>query len=161
MAPMLARLIAARLPDDADDRLIVPVPLNRWRLWDRGYNQSALLARELEKLGHGRLLVDALERRKRTPSLGGLGRKARRRVLAGAIAVRAPTAPLLKGRDILLVDDVLTSGATTDACLRVLKKAGARSVRIACFSRVLDEALNHTNRPANETPGTMTVPGAT
>lgn len=82
-------------------------------------------------------------------------------MLAGAIAVRAPAAPMLKGSNILLVDDVLTSGATTDACVRVLKKAGARSVQIACFSRVLDEALDHASSPPNETPGTMTVPGAT
>lgn len=148
MAPMLARLIAARLPDDSGDRVIVPVPLNRWRLWTRGYNQAALLARELESLGKGRMLVDALERGKRTPSLGGLGAKARRRVLAGAIAIREPARTEVKGRDILLVDDVLTSGATSEACVRVLRKAGAKSVRIACFARVLDEVLNlKTERP--------------
>lgn len=157
MAPMLARLIAARLPVDSCKRLIVPVPLHRWRLWARGYNQAGLLGRELERLGKGAMLVDALERRKRTPSLGGLGAKARRRALAGAIAVRDSARPAIKGHDILLVDDVLTSGATTDTCIRALRKAGARSVRIACFARVLDEALEHTN----ETPGTMTVPGAT
>ena len=157
MAPMLARLIAARLPAGSDDRLIVPVPLHRWRLWTRGYNQAALLARELEKLGKGMMLIDALERRKRTPSLGGLGARARRRALAGAIAVRESTRGKLKGRDILLVDDVLTSGATTDACVRALRRAGARSVRIACFARVLDEALHATN----ETPGAITAPGAT
>lgn len=161
LAPMLARLVAARLPDEGGERLpetlIVPVPLHRWRLWGRGYNQAALLARELSALGKGRMLVDALERRKRTPSLGGLGAKARRRALAGAIAVRESARADVKGRDILLVDDVLTSGATTDACVRALRKAGARSVAIACFARVLDEALD----TANETPGTMIVPGAT
>ena len=162
MAPMLARLIAARLPDDPAERLIVPVPLHRWRLWTRGYNQAALLARELERLGKGSVLVDALERRKRTPSLGGLGARARRRVLAGAIAVRDSARDQIKGRDILLVDDVLTSGATSDACVSALRRAGARSVRIACFARVLDEALDATkDHRANETPGTITAPGAT
>lgn len=157
MAPMLAGLIAARLPAGASDHLIVPVPLHRWRLWARGYNQAALLARELAALGKGALLVDALERRRRTPSLGGLGARARRRVLAGAIAAREGARGLIEGRDILLVDDVLTSGATTDACVGALRKAGARGVRIACFARVLDEALD----PANETPGAFTAPGAT
>lgn len=157
MAPMLARLIAARLPDDGAGRLIVPVPLHRWRLWARGYNQAALLARELERLGKGRLLIDALERRKRTPSLGGLGARARRRALSGAIAPRASTQAQIEGRDVLLVDDVLTSGATTDACVRALRNAGALSVRIACFARVLEEALDH----AKETPGIITTPGAT
>lgn len=148
LAPMLARLIAARVPDDGE-RLIVPVPLHRWRLWSRGYNQAALLGRELEALGKGRMLVDALERRKRTPSLGGLGARARRRALAGAIVVRESARGHLKGCDILLVDDVLTSGATTDACVRALRQAGARSVRIACFARVLDEALPATYEAAN------------
>lgn len=159
LAPMLARLMAGRLPDDTGNRLLVPVPLHRWRLWSRGYNQAALLAAELEKLGHGKMLVDALERRKRTPSLGGLGAKARRRALSGAIAARASRKDDLKGRDILLVDDVLTSGATTDACVRALRKAGARSVAVTCFARVLDEAVDPVQK--TETPGATTTPGAT
>lgn len=156
MAPTLARLIAARLPAADADRLIVPVPLHRWRLWQRGYNQAALLARELAALGHGRLLVDGLTRTRRTPSLGGLGKAARRKVLRGAIAVPPARAQTIRGRDILLVDDVLTSGATSDACIMALKRAGARSVRIACFARVLDEALPHAQ---SETPGAE-APGA-
>lgn len=141
LAPLLARLIAARIPKSVEERLIVPVPLHRWRLWNRGYDQAALLARELEKAGCGVLLVDGLRRVKRTPSLGGKGAKARARVLAGAIAVS--NAEKVKGRHILLVDDVLTSGATSTACVKVLKKAGAKSVVIACFARVLDEARVH------------------
>ena len=135
---MLARMIAARLPAPDPEALLVPVPLHRWRLWKRGYNQAALLARELEKLGHGKLSLDLLARRKATPPLGGLDRKARARVLSGAIVALTPDK--VKGRDVILVDDVLTSGATTSACVTALHKAGARSVRIACFARVLDEA---------------------
>ena len=140
LAPMLAKLIAARLPDGVTNFVIVPVPLHRRRLWQRGYNQAALLGRELEKLGRGTLLVDALVRTRPTPALGGLGAKARRKMLSGAIGVRERAMPLIAGKDILLVDDVLTSGATSAACTRVLKRAGAGSVRIACFARVLDEA---------------------
>lgn len=141
LAPMLARLIAARLPAQVGpDWLIVPVPLHRWRIWQRGYNQSALLAREIAGARGAQLLVDALVRRKRTPPLGGLGRKARARALSGAIAVHPRHAAALRGARIVLVDDVLTSGATSDACVGALKRAGADKVLIGCFARVLHEA---------------------
>ena len=143
LATMLARLIAARLPSCSEERLIVPVPLHRWRLWKRGLNQAALLGRELESLGKGQLYPDALIRRKATPALGGLSARARRRTVSGAIIVASAARQRIEHRDILLVDDVLTSGATSTACVKALKQAGARSVTIACFARVLDEALPH------------------
>lgn len=143
LAPLLARIMAARLPAEIGPGWIyVPVPLHRWRLWGRGFNQSALLASELAALRGGRVLVDALVRRKATPTLGGLGRSARARALTGAIALDPRRAEPLRGARIVLVDDVMTSGATTDACVGVLKRAGAASVVIACFARVLDEALD-------------------
>lgn len=145
LAPMLARLIAARLPEIDDEWLIVPVPLHRLRLWQRGFNQAALLGRELARARGARVMVDALRRRKRTPKLGGLGRKARARVLQGAIAVNPTHKARLKGAKVLLVDDVLTSGATSEACVSALKRAGAERVAIACFARVLDEALDAAN----------------
>jgi ComF family protein len=141
MAPMLARLAAARLPEMDGDWLVVPVPLHRWRLWRRGFNQSALLAGEIARLRGARLVVDALVRRKPTPVLGGLGRSARARALSGAIAMNPRHRDVLKGASIVLADDVMTSGATSDACVRVLKRAGASKVVVACFARVLDEAL--------------------
>ncbi|MEO6041847.1 MAG: ComF family protein [Croceibacterium sp.] len=141
LAPMLARLAAARLPELDGEWLVVPVPLHRWRLWSRGFNQSALLAREIARLKGQALLVDALVRRKRTPPLGGLGRTARARALSGAIAVNQRHRQRLHGVNVILVDDVLTSGATSDACVRALKRAGAAQVRIACVARVLDVAL--------------------
>jgi ComF family protein len=142
LAPLLARLIAARLPapSSGDAPLLVPVPLHRWRLWHRGFNQAALLARELAKLGRGEALVDGLVRRKRTPSLGGLGRAARERALAGAIIINPRKARLIRGRDVVLVDDVFTSGATSHACLAALAGAGARSLIVASFARVDDSA---------------------
>jgi ComF family protein len=157
MAPMLARLIAARLPRLEGEWLIVPVPLHRWRLWSRGFNQAALLAREIARLTGAQLLVDGLVRHKRTPMLGGLGRKARARALSGALGVDRKAAGTLKGAQVILVDDVLTSGATSDACVRVLKRAGAAKVIVACFARVIDEAEG--TDATNETPGALT-PGA-
>jgi len=143
LAPMLARIVAARLPPLEGGWLAVPVPLHRWRLWRRGFNQSALLAREIARIGGAELLVDGLVRRKPTPVLGGLGRKARARALSGAIAANTRRTGRLKGARIVLVDDVMTSGATTNACVSALKRADARKVVIACFARVLEEALPH------------------
>ncbi|GGD51631.1 ComF family protein [Erythrobacter arachoides] len=141
LAPMLARLIAARLPALDEDWLVVPVPLHRWRLWKRGHNQSALLAAELARLTGSRVLVEGLSRPKPTPSLGGLGRVARAKALEGAITANPRQRSRLSGAKVLLVDDVLTSGATSNACVTALKRAGASKVRIACFSRVLEEAI--------------------
>lgn len=140
LAPMMAGMMAAKLPFLDGDWLVAPVPLHRWRIWKRGYNQSAELARAICKTCDARLMVDMLERRKATPSLGGLGKKARERVLSGAIALNPRRASTIKGARIVLVDDVLTSGATSDACVRTLKRGGAAEVIVACFSRVLDEA---------------------
>ncbi|MBW8752546.1 MAG: ComF family protein [Sphingomonadales bacterium] len=141
LAPMMARLMTAKLAFVEPGWLVVPVPLHRWRLWRRGFNQAALLGREIARVRGATLAVDLLERRKATPTLGGLGRKARGRVLAGAIAVNRKHGGRLRGASVVLVDDVLTSGATSAACVSALKRAGAARVVVACFARVLDEAL--------------------
>ncbi|MEZ5744390.1 MAG: ComF family protein [Sphingomonadaceae bacterium] len=141
LAPMMARLMTAKLGFLDETWVIVPVPLHRWRLWRRGYNQAAVLAREIAKKSKARLSLDALRRTRATPSLGGLGAKARRKALSGAIAIHPARKAGIKGAKILLVDDVLTSGATSDACVKALKAAGAQEVKIACFARVMGEAL--------------------
>jgi ComF family protein len=141
LAPMMARLIAAKLAFVDESWLIVPVPLHRWRLWARGYNQAGLLVQEIARLRGARLGLDLLRRNKATPVLGRLGRKARAKALAGAITVNPKRHGMLRGAKVLLIDDVLTSGATSSACVSVLKRAGADKVAIACFARVLDEAL--------------------
>lgn len=141
LARMMARLMSARLQQVGPGWLVVPVPLHRWRLWRRGYNQSALLARAIARDRQADLVVDGLVRRKPTPSLAGLGKKARARALSGAIAVTPARKSRFDGADVVLIDDVLTSGATSSACVAALKRAGARRVVIACFARVLDEAL--------------------
>ena len=143
LARQLARLIAAKIPPSTNSPpILIPVPLHRWRLWRRGYNQSALLTHELEKLGCGKALVDGLVRKKHTPMLGGLHRSARERALSGAILPNAKRIAVIKGRDIILVDDVLTSGATSEECTKALLKAGATSVSVACFARVMGEVLH-------------------
>ncbi len=141
LAPLLGRFVAARLPQIDAGWIVVPVPLHRWRLWRRGFNQAALLGREVARQRGAQLMVDALLRPKATPMLGGLGRKARARALSGSIAINPKRAPWLKGASIVLIDDVLTSGATSNSCVNALKQAGAAQVVIGCFARVLDEAL--------------------
>lgn len=139
LARLMARLMLAKLAFVDESWTVVPVPLHRWRIWRRGFNQSALLAREIAKARGARLDVDLLLRRKPTPSLGGLGARARKRVLSGAIAIHGKVSRRAGLGNVLLVDDVLTSGATSAACVSALKRAGADRVVIACFARVLAE----------------------
>ena len=143
LGALLGRLIAARVGDLAGEWLVVPVPLHRWRLWKRGFNQSALLARTIAAAPGRTLAVDALVRIRATPSLGGLGRIDRAKALRGSIVVHPAWKARLRDARVLLIDDVMTSGATSDACVRALRRGGAAKVRIACFARVLDEALPH------------------
>lgn len=135
-AETMARLIARLVP--AETALLVPVPLNRWRLWSRGYNQAALVAVALGAQSGIAVDRDVLVRHRRTPVLRGLTGSQRSRAVRGAFAVtdRARVA----GRAIGLVDDVYTSGATADACTRSLLAAGAASVAILCWARVLPDA---------------------
>ena len=139
LAPLMARMMAGRLPDWGDDRgqgaLLIPVPLHPMRLWRRGYNQAGLLARELARAGKGEVIPDALVRVKRTPSLGGLDFDERRAALAGAIKTNKMARARIAGRNVILVDDVFTSGATSNACIEALSDAGAGSVAIACFAK--------------------------
>ena len=142
LADMLARMMVARLPVLNGEWVFVPVPLHPIRLWGRGFNQSALLADKLAKLTRQTLVVDGLMRRKQTKPLGGMGRTARERMLHGAIKVSSNRMSMVENAKIVLVDDVLTSGATSDACVKALKDAGAAKVVISCFARVMDEALS-------------------
>jgi ComF family protein len=115
--------------------LLVPVPLHRWRLWRRGFNQALLLARELARGSGADLSVDGLMRVRATRPSVGLGAEARAANVRGAFRVRAPEVFL--GRAVVLVDDVLTSGATAAACARTLLAAGAASVDVLTYARVV------------------------
>jgi ComF family protein len=136
LAPLVAKLMQTALPQD-DGWIVVPVPLHRLRIWMRGFNQSALIAAEIAQAMEWVHVSDMLVRTKRTPMLGGKGSAERRRLLAGSIAVASARRERLKGQKVLLIDDVYTSGATANACARVLKRAGAATVRVACWARVL------------------------
>jgi ComF family protein len=120
----------------SDSDLVVPVPLHPLRLWRRRYNQSAELAR---RLVHGWDLVyapDALVRSRSTASQGEMANaKARRRNVLKAF--RVPDPARIAGRRILLLDDVLTTGATVEACARALKRAGAAKVHVLVLARVV------------------------
>jgi ComF family protein len=121
--------------------LLVPVPLHWTRLWWRSFNQSALIASELHKGSDTRSVPDLLIRKRRTPLLRGLSAKERAKMVTGAFAINPKFQSIVQHAKILLVDDVYTSGATTDACVKVLKKAGAASVTIFCWARVLPAGL--------------------
>lgn len=134
----LARLIATHMVrhlPDGDPPVIVPVPLHRWRLWGRGFNQSALIADHLGRLSGLSVDRHGLRRIKRTQPLRGMNPKMRAKAVRGAFAMADGHA--LEGRRVLLIDDVHTSGATAAACARVLRKAGVVDVRLLCWARAL------------------------
>ena len=133
--PWLAR--AAGPLCDADS-LIVPVPLFRARLWRRRYNQSALLAQSLAHVTGADVLVDGLLRTRATPSLDGKSRSERSAILDGAIAANPRRD--VAGRRVILVDDVLTTGATLTASTLALQSAGAETVSVIVLARAAKDA---------------------
>jgi ComF family protein len=136
VAETMARLMERHLVAGSDP-LLVPVPLHRWRIWSRGYNQSALIATVLARRSGLPALLDLIERTRRTPYLRGMGPRERRQTVRGAFRVAERHKVALKGRSVILVDDVFTTGATADACARALKKAGAKEVALVCWARVV------------------------
>jgi ComF family protein len=124
----------------ADAELIAPVPLHRGRLLRRKYNQAAEIARPLAKLCGLRYRPDVLVRVRATESQGGKSGGGRRRNVAAAFAVPARRAAQVAGRRVLLIDDVLTTGATLEGCARALKAAGAARVDVAVVARVKELA---------------------
>lgn len=134
MAGMMARH-AKRFPD----ALLVPVPLHRWRIWHRGFNQSLLLARQVSRLTGQSIAISAVHRARRTSPLGGLSRRDRAKEVRGAFAVHDAEHAVIKERHILLVDDVYTTGATANAVASALKRAGASAVHVLAWARVLKD----------------------
>jgi len=125
----------------ADSILVVPVPLHRSKRRQRGFNQAELIARaalKINALPAAKLATDVLERTRPTVSQIGLTRPQRVENIRGAFRVRHPSR--VSGRNVILVDDVLTTGTTVSECARVLRKAGAEKVWVATVARTLKES---------------------
>jgi ComF family protein len=138
IARTMAQYMAPLVSNSSDNRLLVPVPLHRTRLWRRGFNQSALVARELSRRLEIANAPFVLKRIKRTPPLKGMSRLQRRKSVAGAFKVANRAA--VAGKTIILVDDVLTTGSTAEACARTLRRAGAARVELISWARVVRPA---------------------
>ena len=135
LAKTMARYMAPLVGDQPESALLVPVPLHRGRLWQRGFNQSGIIALELGRRTGIESNLGVLRRIKRTPPLKGMSQQQRRRAVAGAFKVGDAAA--VAGRTVVLVDDVLTTGSTANACARELRRAGAARVELISWARVV------------------------
>ena len=135
LARTMSRYMQPLVGDVPAGTLLVPVPLHRWRLWRRGFNQSAMVAKELSRRTGLQVAVDALRRTRSTPPLKGMNVSQRRRAVAGAFKTTAGAE--LRGRTVVLIDDVLTTGSTANACARVIRRAGAQRVDLVSWARVV------------------------
>lgn len=137
LSGLFARWISRAAPDLLEDaQAVVPVPMHPMRLLRRRYNQAAEIARPLARAAGRPYLADALVRRRDTASQGGKSADGRRRNVAAAFA--APGRARIEGRRVLLVDDVLTTGATAEGCARALLAAGASAVDLVVVARVTE-----------------------
>ena len=138
VAETMARFMARHL-DASAAPILAPVPLHRWRIWRRGYNQAALIAGALARRAGLQAQLDLLERVKATPVLRRMSPRERKAAVRGAFRVAPKHKAALAGRAVVLIDDVYTSGATAGACARILRRAGASRVDVLCWARVVRE----------------------
>ena len=127
----------------AEADVIIPVPLHRWRLWRRRFNQAAFLAQNLSRRSAKPWSATVLSRISHNRSQVGLGAEERRKNVARSFRVEGAELSAVAGRRVLLVDDVMTTGATATACTEVLKRAGAKQVDVLTFALVLDPKRPH------------------
>lgn len=136
--PLSRMMAAAGRPLIAQADCVIPVPLHRWRLWRRRFNQAMLLARPIAEAANLPLVPQALIRTRATRPQVGLSRASRAENVTGAFRVPPGAAPLVAGRRVLLIDDVTTTGATGNAAARALIRGGATSVDFLTFALVGD-----------------------
>ncbi len=140
MARMMGRA-GVNIVRDAD--VIIPVPLHRWRLWGRRFNQAAFLAQRIANHFAISCRTDVLYRVKASRSQVGLKADERRKNVAKVFEITPENLGTIAGRRVLLVDDVMTTGATAGSCAAVLKKAGAARVDVLTFTLVLGPLRPH------------------
>jgi ComF family protein len=144
LARLMAGYMMQRAPaacrGDVEQWLVLPVPLHRWRLWHRGFNQSLLIARHVARGLDLPIDPFLLRRVKSTRPLRNMNPRAREDTVRRAFAIDQRRKWQLKGKSIILIDDILTSGATARACSHVLLREGAAAVHLLCWARVNDMA---------------------
>ncbi len=141
---LMARMMQGagrKLISDAD--VVMPVPLHRFRLWQRRFNQAAYLATIIARQSEKPLAVDVLVRDRRTRQQVGLTANERRKNVRKAFSVSPEQRSAVDGKTVLLIDDVRTTGATLAACAETLKVAGASHVNVLTFALVLEPAKLH------------------
>jgi ComF family protein len=165
-ANVLGRMLAEAMEDlqplfAGGEVLVVPVPLHPRKLRQRGFNQSELIVRASLKrkpaAGRFELGAGLLERSRETQSQVGLSRHQRRENIRGAFVVTKPDE--VKGREILVVDDVFTTGTTVSECARILRRAGASKIYVATVARALKSEAQHAMRES-ETEARLTMAAA-
>lgn len=138
-AELIAGQLARFLGEVAAESLIIPVPLHRWRLWSRGFNQSVLIGRALSKQSGIAMETGLLARKNATPPLRSMSAKQRHNIVKNAFMLIGDAGARIQGKTVILVDDVYTTGSTANACARILKAAGADRVLVFCWARVLTD----------------------
>ncbi len=154
LATPLSRLLIQALPLDKSFDLVAPMPMHLWRLWQRGFNQAELLAEPVARR-LGQKLSTQLRRRRLTKAQAGLSEAQRRDNLKDSFCVKNPEA--IRGKRILLIDDVFTTGATLRAATAILKANGARHVSALVLARV-DRRTSNTNLKLPSRPGVLDQP---